>query len=811
VSPYVAAGNLAASPEGSCLMRGVWRRRSSAGKLSLLGGAAVALVFAAQAQAQTATDLPVRWPGSPAPLPASEAPKPKPAPPPPPPVADGLGENGFYLESDNLIRDDRNNTWTAEGQVEARYQGRVLRADKLVYNAVTGVVTADGHAQIINTDGTTVGGDHLVADDKMRAGFVRGFSAHELHNVTFAADVAVRRSQTVTELNRAIFTPCDICAPNGSPIEPTWSIAASTVVQDHDRHLVFYHNAVLRVKGVPVFYTPVFWHPDPSSPRASGLLVPRIEISSKLGFSYEQPYLQVISPSEELIISPQIDTKVNPFLNLDWSKRFYSGLMDIRVGGTYEQNFDGHGNKFGPATFRSYILANGAFDLSKTWSWGFTAERTSDPLLFDKYDIPNAYEEHGPFAADTERLISQLYATRQDSNSYLSINAISFQGLRQVAVGVTEDNRGFPIVAPLIEARYDVPFDIAGGHLRITASGVALSRDQDLSTTDGPTDNSRRATSEVDWLRTFTLTNGMQLSPYLNLRGDVYNISDLSAADPADHTLSRGQATTGLNFSWPFIRQQGSNTIVLEPIAQLAISPNVKANPNIPDEDSLVFTYDESNLFDANKFPGYDVFDGGQRLNLGGQATFDWGAGHDLTVLLGRTLRAETTNIYPTATGLNNTASDWVVAANTTPIDGLSMFSRALLGDEYGIDRLEIGVDFAYQRFRGYVRYDIDNTIPLQTIDDITYGGKINELEYGGEVFVTKNWGVSVAGIHDLAANDWRLRDFGVIYKDDCIRAEVVYQHQDTIEGQLRGSDAVFLRLSLAILANEGYKNDDSR
>jgi LPS-assembly protein len=739
------------------------------------------------------------------------APRPKAPPPAPPAGPDGLGPSGFYLESDTLTRDDRNNVWSAVGAVEARYQGRVLSADKVVYDVATGVVSADGHVMIINPDGTTVAGEHVRLDNEMSAGFVRGFSSHQQQNITFAADLAVRRSATVNELNRAIFTPCDICAPDGSPMEPTWSIAASDIVQDQTKHLVFYRNAVLRVKGVPIFYTPVFWHPDPSAPRASGLLMPTIGFSRKLGLTYRQPYLQVISPSEELVINPLFSTKVNPFLDLGWTKRFYSGQVTARAGFTYDQNFDGDGRRFGDSTFRSYILANGAFDLNRNWSWGFALERTSDPLLFDKYNIPNVYEARGPYATDTERLISDLYATRQDANSYLSVSAISFQGLRQVAVGVTEDNRGYPIVAPLIEGRYDLPFDVLGGRTRFLGGAVMLTRNQHLSTATGPTDNSRRATAEMNWLRTFTLTNGMRLEPFVDLRGDAYDISHVSAADPGNRMLTRGQATAGLNVSWPFIRHQGDTTIILEPIAQVALSPNVNANTRVPNEDSVVFTFDETNLFSPDKFPGYDLFDGGQRLNLGGQASFDWGGGRGLTVLVGRTFRAQTTNIFPAASGLNSSASDWVVSADTTPIDGLSVFSRALFGDKYGIDRLEIGADFAYQRFRGYVRYDIDNTIPVQVINTIRYGGKINDLEYGGEVFVTKHWGLSVAGIHDLVANDWRLADFGVIYKDDCIRAEVVYQHQDTIEGQLRGSDAVFLRLTLATLADEGYKNGDIR
>lgn len=790
-------------------MRGGWRARSLAGTLSAFGGAALALAFAAEASAQSATDLPVRVPGSPVPIPTSEAPHPHPPPPPPPQAPDGLGENGFYLEADSLTRDDRANTWTAEGEVEARYQGRVVRADKLTYDSANGSVIGDGHVQVINPDGTAIGGEHVVMDDKMRAGFARGFSAHEEMNVTFAADVAVRRSETVNELNRAIFTPCDICNAAGKPVNPTWSIAASKIVQDHQKRLVIYRDAVLRVKGVPVFYTPVFWHPDPQSPRASGLLVPTMSYSRKLGFSYQQPYLLVLSPSQELIIDPQFDTQVNGLLNAEWKERFYSGDIDIRAGVTYDRDFNSDGDKFGADTFRSYILANGAFNLTKAWSWGFNVQRTSDPLIFDKYNIGDVYEARGPFGSDTERLLTDVYTARQDTNSYLSISAVSFQGLRQIAPEVTEDNRAFPLVAPLVEGYYDT--SLAGGNLRFSGSGVVLTRNQQLQTATGPTDDSRRATGEVDWTRAFILQNGIRIDPFLDVRGDVYNISDLSAADPGAHSYARSQETAGVDLAWPFIRQDGNQSVVLEPLAQLLVSPTVKANAAIPDEDSLVFSYDETNLFDPDKFAGYDVFDGGARMNLGGRATFDWGGGHNLVVLLGRTLRAQETDIYPQATGLNSTASDWVVSADATPVNGLNLFSRALLGDEYGIDRLEVGADFAYSRFRGYIRYYIDNTIPQTTVNSIVYGGKIDDLEYGGEVFVTQHWGFSVAGIHDLIANDWRLRDIGLIYKDDCIRVDVVYQHQDTVEGTLGHSDSVFLRLSLATLADEGYKNADYR
>ena len=454
-----------------------WRKllAAVAGAATRLGGAALA----GAAAAQTATDLPIRVRGRRR-CPSGGAP-PKSPPPAPPPPEDGLGQNGFYLEADSLTRDDRNNVWTAEGEVEARYQGRVVRADKLVYDVATGSVTVDGHAQIISPDGTAVSGDHVVLDDKMRAGFVRGFGAHEQQNITLGADLAVRRSATVTELDRAIFTPCDVCDPkDGRPRSRPGRSRPPKSSRIATKHLIFYRNAVLRVKGIPILYAPVFWHPDPTAPRASGFLVPRVELNHKLGLAYQQPYLQVISPSQELIISPEINTNVNPFLNLEWLERFYSGNIDARAGYTYERDFDANGHKFGTDQSRAYVLANGAFDLDSNWKWGFSAERASDPLLFDKYDVTNVYSNRGLFQDDSLRLTSQIYATRQDAQSYLSISAMSFQGLRQLGFNVTEDNRRFPIVAPLIEWRYDPNIDILGGRLRLTGGGVVLTRNEQL-------------------------------------------------------------------------------------------------------------------------------------------------------------------------------------------------------------------------------------------------------------------------------------------------------------------------------------------
>src|SRR5690606_9670044 len=109
----------------------------------------------------------------------------------------------------------------------------------------------------------------MVVDDQMRTGVAIGFAARLQQDIKIAAASAVRRNEDIQELNRAIYTPCPICA-NDKPKTPTWSIKADRVVQDKSRQLIHYRNAVIRVFGAPVLYMPVFWHADPSAKRKSG-------------------------------------------------------------------------------------------------------------------------------------------------------------------------------------------------------------------------------------------------------------------------------------------------------------------------------------------------------------------------------------------------------------------------------------------------------------------------------------------------------------------------------------------------------------
>ena len=774
-------------------------------------------MFAGAAAAAVLVQSPAWAQAAPAAAPAASSP-------------DGLEPDELYMEADLLTRDDKARRTTAEGSVEIRYEGRTLRADRVVYEeppeeapeGTPGVIRAYGNVQLINTDGSVEFADELTLDDKMSAGVALGFSARLPDNGKIASATAVRRSSVIQELNRAIYTPCEICTASGAPKKPSWSLSADRVVQDKRRRLIFYRNARIRVKGVSVLYLPVFWHADPTAKRASGFLTPSIGLSERRGFSYEQPYLWAVSPYTDIILSPQINSKVNPFLNGEIKKRFYSGDVDVRFGYTHERDVDGSGNRFGEDTSRSYVLARGAFRFDDNWLLGFTAERTSDRLIFDKYDIPRVYETRGPYVADDRRLISQLYAIRQDQRSYFSAAAISIQGLRPSAVpGEFEKNGTFPIIAPLIEQRYAPDASVFGGRLRLTGSAVALTRDQSPTDPTLPGIDSRRVTAQADWRRTFVSPGGLRLDPFVSVRTDFYNLDDVprnTGMGVRSRSTGRALATAGADLTYPLYRRWRNATVVVEPVVQVAVSPDAEqvvigrdalGQPIYLNEDSATFEFDESNLFRTNKFPGYDLYEDGARLNVAGRATVMWDDGRRANLLVGRSFRSHRNLIFRQGSGLRDTASDWVVAGDAQPMRGVFLFARARLdADTLKVHRVEAGANASTRWASGFVRYlsnDAQVTgLPTNTIN----GGKQENMDVGGEVYFTSNWGASLYGSRDMVQDAWAIRDVGVFYRDECVRVDVIYRKEDAVifqndKGRLRQigrNEQITVRLTLATL-----------
>jgi len=730
-------------------------------------------------------------------------------------------KGAVYLEADELFKDENGERYVARGDVEARYQNRILRADEVIYFPKRKKVHARGSVVVIEADGTVEFADEVELNDELATGVALGFYARLPNNGKIGAAHAIHsKDGKVNRLKKVFYTACDTCEnEDGSPTKPTWRIRASQAEQNQGDNMIYYRNAVFEIKGVPVLYSPYFAHADPTGGRRSGLLFPNIGQSERYGFFYEQPYYKVLSPSSDLTITPRVFTKVRPFIDTDYRKQFYSGAVRVRGGITHEQEFNGSGTRFGNDQIRGYVLGQGKFRLNPNWYWGFGAEAVTDDLLFQRYDIAFQNETRGLFRNSSNRLSNQVFLVGQGDDYYASIAGIRYQGLR--ANDFTDQ---LPIAAPLINATKIISDDVLGGKLAIGINTAVLNR------VDGI--DSRRATTSLDWNHRLVSKAGIIAKPYAQVRADYYNIeNDNFFADlgTRNQNIGRVLGVVGTEISWPWLKAGKNVNWIVEPIAHFAASPegdgigtfdtisidalgNTVRTPTsiLPNEDSLATSFDETNLFRSSRVAGHDLWEDGVRASIGGRVSARWGQQGFATFTAGRIFRSTTNTVFSPETSLAARSSDYVAGLNVSTGSSLKVSSHIQLDkNSFDIRRFDVAASTKLTKAqlgplrnflhsaRANIRYS--NT-PNTTASSIA----IDELRVTGQAFVSKHWGISIGSTFDFERDQNRNTSIGLIYDDNCSRFELIFQRDNTVDRTLSSGDSIRFQFTLLTLGSFG-------
>lgn len=698
------------------------------------------------------------------------------------------------LDADNLYVDEKENLVIAEGNVEAEYEGRVLRADRLIYDRNTDKVRAVGNVVILDLDGTQRFADEIETDANLNDGFAIGFAQRMPNGGTAVAESAIRTSSGYNALDKIVYTSCEICEDDSSP---TWALRARRAVLNQETQMMSYQDAVLEIAGVPVFYLPYFAHPDPNSDRRSGLLAPDFGTSSKLGVFYQQPYYWAISPYQDLTISPKIMANVNPLLELEYRKRFWSGGITANFSFTNETEFDSDGERFGEEEWRGHIFADGRFEITPNWNWGFAVEQVSDDLYTRRYDIEGEHAERGLYAGQPRYLLNQLFTQGQGQDWYADASLLTFETNRD---NDTDDR--LPRALPLMFA--EKSFDYGDyGLLSVSASTANLERELGV--------DSYRASTGADWSATRILPGGIVVNPFAEGRFDYYQLDNTpSGVD----TISRGVATIGTRISYPLYRPGEHVDILIEPEAMVAYGTAGTNDPDIPIEDSLFYELDETTLFEANSAAGYDTYEGGSKAALGASISARWKNGMSISALAGRRWRDTADPVFDVGSNLDGTVSDWVAGLSADFGNPLKIETRVRLDDDdLALNRIDARIKTNLWRFRGQARYyNIDG--------DITNIGFSDEgIDMRADVRVTDRYYLVYGLSRDISGRTNRSgtrtdprdirQSLGVAYEDDCSRFEVVFERSEAVDRTLGPQDSLKFRFSLKTLGNFGSQDVD--
>jgi LPS-assembly protein len=687
----------------------------------------------------------------------------------------GAQTTPILITADEVNYDRDRSLVIAKGNVEISQGGRVLRANRVIYNQKTRTVTAVGKVSLTEPGGHVVFADRVVLKDDLRDGVVRNFRMLFPDETRVAANSAVRSEGKKTTMNKVVFSPCKLC-PTNPERPPLWQLKARRVVHNQETHDIEYFDGWLEIFGLPVVYSPYFRHPDPTVKRRTGFLRPVYGSDQQLGAFIRVPYFIVLGPDKDLTVTPTFFTKVRPSLGLDWRHRVPNGAYDIRSSVTYVKRLDNAGNEINGNVTRGHFFTRGLFDIDSIWRFGWDGGWTTDDTYLRRYDITSI-----------DNITSTAFLEGFNGRSYASARFYHFQGLR-----ITDVYDQTPIVAPLVD--YSVigkPLGPSGEYGRWSFDANVMS----LQRIDGP--NSRRLSLTGGWEVPFTTEMGFLIRVGANVQGDLYWVQAVPDPD-APPPGNKFYGVTGrlfpqgyVDWRYPLVRELGNVRHVLEPRVSFIAAPNYGNPFKIPNEDSLDVELDDTNVFALNRFNGLDRVDQGLRVVYGVSSSFYGNRGGKTEIFLGNSYRFTNRHQFPSESGLDERFSDLVGRIDIQPSNFLHVLYRFRLGTQrFRRKRHEITAAAGPPWLRLGLSY-------------FYFQGNENNAEFGereeilGTLFarLNKNWALRGVSRYDIENDKPVEYSLGAVFRNECCTVDFSYTRSFTTDRDVKASNRFLLRI----------------
>ena len=630
----------------------------------------------------------------------------------------------LLLAANELVYNKDLETVTARGAVQINYAGYKLVAREVIYDQKTGRLKAVGNIELIEPTGNRVYGDEMDLSDDFANGFVNAMRVETTDLTRLAATSGERVNDEEMILNHAVYTACTPCATDPT-YRGVWEVKAERVVQNGRTKTIRLERARFEMFGRPVAYIPVLEVPDHTVKRKTGFLFPRFRYAQKLGFGVTTPYYIAIAPDMDATLSPSFLTNQGFLMEAEFRKRFHNGMVTLHAAGIKQMNPDDFtaGTSDRRDGIRGMVGSTGRFEINPRWTFGWNVMLQNDNNFSRTYSIRG-------FKDST--YVNQGYLSGLGRRNSFDLRAFYFD----VQDADPNDNaERKQAIAQTLDHEYIVPQPVLGGELSVTTNITNVDRDLlDVYTVNGR-DRFRglegsmtRLTSELEWKRQFVVPGGLVLTPLLAARGDAYRLDmrppgagyagTFESADSATRTM----LTAGLEARYPILATLDNSTHLFEPMAQIYVRPDEDLAGRLPNEDSQSFVFDATNLFERDKFSGFDRVEGGTRANIGLRYTGTFDNGVRLRSIVGQSFHLGGVNSFATAdlvnaganSGLETDRSDYVGMAGIDLPNGIAFSTSARLNkDDGSLRRSDTALSFSDNRFSTALTYTRIASQPL--------------------------------------------------------------------------------------------------
>lgn len=646
----------------------------------------------------------------------------------------------IYFSADEMENNSDLQTITAFGDVNIVRENLTLKADKVIYNQKDDIITAVGNVNLVEQDGNVIFSDYMVLSDKMSRGEMDNIKVIMKDETRIAAKHVRRYANNNKIMDRVVYSPCNVCSTE----DPLWQLKARQVKHDADSQNVYYKDATVEIKGVPVFYTPFLSHPDPQVKRRSGFLAPTISSNSYLGAALQPRYFWNISDHEDVLFSPILSSDRGLVLGGDYNRYFYRG--DISASGTIMTDKDNDEN-------RGSLFAKARYEVNDFWVASTEINYATDGSYLKDLSLPKK---------DDTWLTSNVKLQGFDNRNYAAVEAYHY---KLISSNLAKTDK--PYILPLMTYENISEPGAYGAYNKTTFDFASVYREQD--------DSSQRATMINSWILPYTSPYGEKYRMIASVKSDLYYVDNYYNPDNEEYTGTTGRMMPQLGLEWrlPFVRASENSRQILEPTIVAVAAPDGGNKINkIPNQDSQNIELDDTNILDLDRYAGYDRNDTGSRVSYG----LNWSSYGDITgrssAFIAQSYRLSNDESFMESIKENERFSDYVGRIYASPHEYLDLNYRFRMDkDNFEMQYSELSTQVGPKILNAYISYIYlqgKNNEKKQLAEGYN---ERKELYFSVNSQLTRDWSIEVYDRIDLAPQGGTLEYGGnLIYEDECLK-----------------------------------------
>lgn len=664
---------------------------------------------------------------------------------------------------------------TLTGNAEVTRNSQQVTADIIKYNQPNDTADLNGninywdealflqsneaHLQFEEGIGEFIDADYILIDSRARG----------------SADKLVMDIGTRTDMEEVQYTTCD-------PNDEFWKLSASKITLDHENNWGKARNVVLKIKDVPVFYSPYMSFPL-SEERKSGFLAPGYGNTKRHGLEASVPYYWNISPNMDATLTPRLltDSGVMAMGEYRYLFKRASGEINFEYLASDDKREDKDRNAFSITHHQKFLESGNLF---------LTYNRVSDKFYF---------EDFGSQISTT----STRFLERRADVSYSGTNwdiTTRVQDYQTVDRSIVATSRPYKRLPQLL-FNYGSPRTYGQLNYGIGTEAVYFQRGDDNVFTNTDNDNVNGLRVHVKPYVSFPMrTVATYIEPKLSLDYTQYNLEDsLNFTRNPSRILPVLSIDSGLFLERETRLFNTGYLQTLEPRLFYLYTPN-EDQSDLPVFDTGLLTNSFDSLFREDRFSGNDRRGDANQVTLAVTShLINQETGRDLGhISVGQIFYLQDREvILPGGTVRDEDSSAFIAEFNTKVINHWNIGGDIIWDPNIGDGTEKITAQATYNPSPGKIL-----NMAYRVRRD---GTDIEQSDISFRWPVTKNW--SAVGRWNYAVPEGRsLETFaGIEYESCCIGVRAVARRFLTdIDGEFE--NGIFLQIELKGLAGIGKK-----